>query len=99
MIAISSISTSTLFIICLPYIPKESMAVTLFVNKSWSMGQNIASLARFLGKAHIDALAQDCGNSIANALVLLQSCTKASIRSLVFLEINSAPNGRQSAAN
>ena len=29
--------------------------------------------------AHIDGLAQDCSNSIANALELLQSCTKPSI--------------------
>ena len=28
---------------------------------------------------YIDGLAQDCSNSIANALELLQSCTKPSI--------------------
>ena len=28
---------------------------------------------------YIDGLVQDCGNSIANALELLQSCTKPSI--------------------
>ena len=28
---------------------------------------------------HIDGLVQDCSNSIANALELLQSCTKLSI--------------------
>ena len=28
---------------------------------------------------HIDGLLQDCSNSIANALELLQSCTKPSI--------------------
>ena len=28
---------------------------------------------------HIDGLVQDCSNSIANALELLQSCTKPSI--------------------
>ena len=28
---------------------------------------------------HIDGLAQDCSNSIANALELLQSCAKPSI--------------------
>ena len=32
---------------------------------------------------YIKGLAQDCSNSIANALELLQSCTKASIFSLV----------------
>ena len=30
---------------------------------------------------HIDGLVQDCSNSIANALELLQSCTKPSIYS------------------
>ena len=30
-------------------------------------------------ESHFDGLAQYCSNSIANALVLLQSCTKASI--------------------
>ena len=28
---------------------------------------------------HIDGLVQDCSNSIANALELLQSCTKPSM--------------------
>ena len=41
------------------------------------------SLTAFLGtvgiKAHIDGLVQDCSNSIANSLELLQSCTKPSI--------------------
>ena len=30
-------------------------------------------------QAYIDGLEQDCSNSIANALELLQSCTKPSI--------------------
>ena len=30
-------------------------------------------------KYHFDGLVQDCSNSIANALELLQSCTKPSI--------------------
>ena len=33
--------------------------------------------------AYIDGFVQDCGNSIANALELLQSCTK----SLIFVDI------------
>ena len=33
---------------------------------------------------HIDALVQDCSNSIANALELLQSCTKPSTRCTLF---------------
>ena len=33
-----------------------------------------------LGAYHIDDLVQDCSNSIANALELLQSCTKPSIK-------------------
>ena len=36
-----------------------------------------------LGDAYIDGLVQDCSNSIANALELLQSCTKPSIYALV----------------
>ena len=28
---------------------------------------------------HVDGLVQDCSNSIANALELLQSCTKSSV--------------------
>ena len=36
-------------------------------------------------KWHIDGLVQDCGNSIAKALELLQSCTKPSIYSHRFL--------------
>ena len=36
--------------------------------------------------AYIYGLVQDCSNSIANALVLLQSCTKPSISSLYFMK-------------
>ena len=35
---------------------------------------------------YFDGLVQDCGNSIANALELLQSCTKPSIWSLMHSE-------------
>ena len=38
--------------------------------------ENRDTLATFYGQ--IDGLAQDCSNSIANALELLQSCTKPS---------------------
>ena len=34
------------------------------------------------GSPYVDGLAQDCSNSIANALELLQSCTKPSMSSL-----------------
>ena len=37
--------------------------------------------------AYIDGLVQDCSNSIANALELLQSCTKLSIYTLPTLDI------------
>ena len=37
------------------------------------------SAYREMWNAHSDGLMQDCGNSIANTLELLQSCTKASI--------------------
>ena len=36
------------------------------------------------GTKHIDGLVQDCSNSIANALELLQSCTKPSIHASRF---------------
>ena len=39
-----------------------------------------------VGELHIDGLAQDCSNSIANALELLQFCTKPLIWSVVFCE-------------
>ena len=39
----------------------------------------------YVFKFHIDDLAQDCSNSIANVLELLQSCTKPSISSLFFI--------------
>ena len=36
--------------------------------------------------SNIDGLVQDCNNSSALAMVLLQSCTKPSILSLVFTQ-------------
>ena len=41
----------------------------------------------YLGQtdAYFDGLVQDCSNSIANALELLQSCTKPSICGLLFV--------------
>ena len=40
-------------------------------------GNKFACLAMSVYTAHyIDSLVQDCSNSIANALELLQSCTK-----------------------
>ena len=35
--------------------------------------------------SHINVLVHDCNNSIANALELLQSCTKPSTYSLLFV--------------
>ena len=40
---------------------------------------------------HIEGLAQDCSNSIANALELLQSCTKPSLWCLTVKDIMSEP--------
>ena len=40
----------------------------------WHTKLNLLFLTEF--KAHIDGLVQDCSNSIANALELLQSCAK-----------------------
>ena len=45
--------------------------------------------------ANINGLSQDCSNSIANALELLQSCTKPSIY-YMFPQINSAQNSSSS---
>ena len=40
----------------------------------------------FLGDYYVDGLAQDCSNSIADALELLQSCAKPSM--LFFFRIS-----------
>ena len=37
---------------------------------------------------YIDGLAQDCSNSIANALELLQSCVKPSIFTHPFIDLH-----------
>ena len=42
----------------------------------------IHNLFHYLLRFHIDRLVQDCSNSIASALELLQSCTKPSIYSI-----------------
>ena len=39
------------------------------------MGMSWESILSFAYQFHIDGLVQDCSNSIANALELLQSCT------------------------
>ena len=38
-------------------------------------------------RCHIDGLVQDCSISIANALELLQSCTKPSIWPIFLMEV------------
>ena len=40
---------------------------------------NLKIVDNFKWNVHINGLVQDCSNSIANALELLQSCTKLSI--------------------
>ena len=42
---------------------------------------------------HIDSLVQDCGNSISNALKLLNSCTKP----LTYASLGPAMNGQNAA--
>ena len=49
----------------------------------FSLKKKIARKGLIPVAVYIDGLAQDCSNSIANALELLQSCTKPSICSLV----------------
>ena len=49
-------------------------------NRQWSYGAQFCCLSYWQNMAeYIDGLVQDCSNSIANALELLQSCTKPSI--------------------
>ena len=54
----------------------------------WINGRHVSddiSICFYLNeKFYIDGLAQDCCNSIANALELLQSCTKPSIYGFLF---------------
>ena len=53
-----------------------------------------------LQRLHIDGLVQDCSNSIANALELLQSCTKPLIRlCLEHHDANGCPPGDKQATN
>ena len=56
-----------------------------------------ASVAKCLLKAYIDGLVQDCSNCIANALELLQSCTKSSIYASVKWFIIGFENGLSDA--
>ena len=61
----------------------HSMLGMLHIKPPFSqLGNNIitpVNSLNILTKHHIDGLAEDCSNSIANALELLQSCTKPSI--------------------
>ena len=60
---------------CQPVMKNSSMWWSVFHFSDGPEGKNI--------KAWLDSLVQDCSNSIANALELLQSCTKPSDRSSV----------------
>ena len=54
---------------------------TMFVTDVfWHMYMCMSSVQFF--KQYIDGLVQDCSNSSANALELLQTCTQASIHRL-----------------
>ena len=59
---------------------KITINIILGKHNIWFQGQQVKIIlslqVQFL---HIDGLMQDCNNSIANALELLQSCTKPSI--------------------
>ena len=48
------------------------------LNYDWIVNK-IGSSTGLILYAHIDGLVQDCSNSIANALELLQSCIKSSM--------------------
>ena len=43
---------------------------------NWNYDEKVSGIKALFLKGHIDGLAQDCSYSIANALELLQSCTK-----------------------
>ena len=50
--------------------------------RGFSLGSHLFSYNTSVvmtGTYHVDGLVQDCSNSIANALELLQSCTKPSM--------------------
>ena len=50
-------------------------------NNSWQISNNLHPI---LQEYHADDLVQDCSNSIANALELLQSCTKPSCSTSIY---------------
>ena len=49
------------------------------INSWWISGVSDEDKNIFVSNADIDGLVQNCSNSIADALELLQSCTKPSI--------------------
>ena len=56
----------------------NDLSTFMLVKQSWRIWDKW--LYMLLGAYHIDDLVQDCSNSIANALELLQSCPKPSIK-------------------
>ena len=59
--------------------PVWHQAITWTSADLWSVGTLTPNCCEIVIKIHIDGLLQDCSNSIANALELLQSCTKPSM--------------------
>ena len=78
--------SETLFIsidISMKFIPNGPIntitALAQMMAWRWPDGKPLSEPMLIILLAHIDGLVQDCSNSIANALELLQSCTKPSI--------------------
>ena len=59
--------------------PVWHQAITWTSADLWSAGTLTPNYSEIVIKIHIDGLVQDCNNSIAIALELLQSCTKPSM--------------------
>ena len=51
--------------------------------QAWNMDSAVCFLSNSSSQGHFDGLVQDCSISIANALEILQSCTKPSISTTV----------------
>ena len=60
-----------------------------FHASAWGQSVNLAAtdLTLLQTAQHIDGLVQDCSNSIASSLELLQSCTKSLLSTLSYIYI------------
>ena len=63
---------------------KISCNINDFTRTHFSYGELYATFFSWKHKDHVDGLVQDCSNSIANALELLQFCTEPSMLCYIF---------------